>query len=129
MYICPSSSDKVTKEILKDWYQDVFFKTTPDHALLILDSWTGYDDKSIINVPENKRLEILRLPPHSTKDIQPLDVYFLRMWKGFIRKISDRIVLDELPIELRLRNNILKLQSLVHNQFSCPIYKEFIKFS
>ena len=76
-----------------------------------------------------KKLEILRLPPNSTKDIMPLDVYFLRMWKGFIRKISDRIILDEIPIELRLRDNILKLQSLVHNQFSSPMYKEFIMFS
>ena len=69
------------------------------------------------------------MPPKTTSLIQPLDVYFFRMWKDFIRKISDRILLDQLDINLFQRDNILKLQSLTHTQFSSPRFKDFIKYA
>jgi len=47
--------------------------------------------------------------------IQPLDVYGFRIWKNFVRTFSDR---DD--INLHLRNNIIKLQSLTHIQLSSP---------
>jgi len=32
-------------------------------------------------------------------------------------------------LDLLIRNNIIKLQSLVHNQLSSPRYKDFLKYS
>jgi hypothetical protein len=51
------------------------------------------------------------------------------MWKNFVRVFSDRVLVDSLPILLYQRDNILKLQSLVHNQFSAERFVEFTRHS
>jgi len=69
------------------------------------------------------------MPPKTTPNIQPLDVYYFRMWKNFVQVFSDRVLVDSLPILLYQRDNILKLQSLVHNQFSADRFVDFTKHS
>lgn len=81
------------------------------------------------NKPEGKNVQILRIPPKKTSIIQPCDVFFFRIWKNFVRKFSDRVLLDDLKLNLHDRNNILKVQSLVHNQFSSPRFRNFIRYS
>ena len=66
--------------------------------------------------PSTKELEILKIPPKTTSMVQPLDKYGFRLWKNFVRRFSDRVVLDGLDVDLYQRNNIIKLQSLVHNR-------------
>jgi hypothetical protein len=61
--------------------------------------------------------------------IQPLDKYGFRVWKNFVRKFFDRAIIDGININLCQRNNILKLQSLVHNQFSSPRFENLFKYS
>ena len=72
---------------------------------------------------------VLFYPDQDPLHIQPLDVYFFRMWKNFVRKFSDTIILFDYDIHLHLRDNILKLQSLVHNQFTSPRFQNFIRYS
>lgn len=67
------------------------------------------------------------IPKHTTAMIQPLDVGIFRPWKNFERQISDRVLVDGLPFVLYKRDNILVLQSLIHNQFSAKRFKDFIK--
>ena len=131
IYVRASQSGKLTKEDLKVWFQDVFFPAANQHSVLLVDSWDTYKDKAMIRsvTPANKQLEILTIPPKTTSMVQPLDVYGFRLWKSFVRKFSDRVVLDDLDVELFQRNNILKLQSLVHHQFSSPRFENFIKYS
>jgi len=69
------------------------------------------------------------IPPKTTSLIQPLDVYFFRLWKVYVRTISDHIICNDLDISLQKRNNIIKLQSLVHFQLSAPRYIDMIKYS
>lgn len=127
----PSKSGKVTKEILISWFKEIYFPNVSGNSVLIVDSWRTYNDKEAIGSvkPANKEYEMLIIPPKTTSQIQPLDVFFFRTWKNFVRKISDRVELDELPVNLFERNNILKLQSLVHYQFSALRYKNFIIYS
>ena len=61
--------------------------------------------------------------------IQPLDVYGFRPWKNFVKRLSDFIILHGSDINLHLRNNILKIQSLTHNQFSSPRFVNLFKYS
>jgi hypothetical protein len=117
------------KMILKSGFKEVFFPNVGDNSVLLLDSWTTFNDKTMIKksvTPSNKRLEILRIPPKTTSIVQPLDKYGFRLWKNFVRKFYDRVMLD---IYLYQRKNILKLQSLVHNQFSSPRFENSFKYS
>jgi hypothetical protein len=91
---------------------------------------TTYNNRSSISsaTPSNKQLKILIIPPKTTGLIQPLDKYGFHLRKNFIRKIWDRVLLNGLDVNLYQRNNILKLQSLVHNQFSSTKFVNLFKY-
>ena len=61
----------------------------------------------------------------TTGKVQPLDVYGFRIWKNYVRHFSDSVVLLDYNLNLNIQNNIIKLQSLVHNQLSSPRYHSF----
>jgi len=71
----------------------------------------------------------MTIPPGTTAKIQPLDVHGFYLWKNFVRKFSDIIVFMQYEINLHERNNIIKIQSLVHNQLSSPRYQNTFKYS
>ena len=129
--VSASKSGKLTKGHLVEWFSKVYFPNVQSETTLLIDSWTTYNDENAINrcKPDDKTLSILRIPPKTTALIQPCDVFFFRMWKSFVRKISDRILLDDLKVNLHDRNEIMKIQSLTHNQFRSPRFKQFIKFA
>jgi hypothetical protein len=131
VYVTASRSGKLTKDHLKTWFKDVFFPNVGEKSILLIDSWTTYNDIDAINevTPDGKDLELLTIPKQTTSLVQPLDVYGFRIWKDFVRKFSDRIIMDHLDVNLHLRNDIIKLQSLVHNQFSSPRFVNMFKYS
>ena len=49
-------------------------------------------------------------------------MFGFRIWKNFVRHFSDSVVLMNSDVNLHLRNNIIKLQSSVHDQLSSPRY-------
>jgi hypothetical protein len=51
-----------------------------------------------------------------TSSALPLDVYFFRQMKIFARKFYDHVFLDDLKVEMHHRDNVIKMQSLIHNQ-------------
>ena len=61
--------------------------------------------------------------------IQSLDVFFFRPSKVYVRHISDYILLVNIDLSLKQQNNIIKLQSLVHYQFSAEKYKVMIRYA
>jgi Tc5 transposase C-terminal domain/DDE superfamily endonuclease len=121
----------MTKELMKQWFSNVFFPSAPADSLLLVDSWGCWKDEAAIEecTPRGKKATVRYIPPKTTDRIQPLDVYFFRMWKNFVRVFSDRVLVDSLSVLLYQRDNILKLQSLVHNQFSAERFAEFIRYS
>jgi len=64
---------------------------------------------------------LLIIPKGFTGKIQPLDVYEFRIWKNFAKRFSNIVLLLESNINLHEWNNIIKLQSLIYNQFVIPI--------
>lgn len=126
-----SKSGKLTSALVKTWFQEVFFPLSSSKSVLLLDSWSGQNSKIFESLsPESgKPIQIETIPAGTTGMIQPLDVFFFRPWKNFIRYFSDTIVLYNYDINLHHRNNIIKLQSLIHNQFSSPRFKNLIKYS
>jgi len=84
-----------------------------------LDSWSGQNEKTFQTVLKSSRFfNIKTISTGTTGMIQPLDVFFFRPWKNFIKHFSDIVVLYNYEINFHLRNNIIKLQSLIYNQFS-----------
>ena len=47
-------------------------------------------------------------------------MFGFRIWKTFVRHFSHSVILMNSDVNLHLRNNIIKLQSFVHNQLSSP---------
>lgn len=77
-------------------------------------------------MPGCKRLAI---PKKTTDRIQPLDVFYNRQMKSIMRHAYDRVVLDQLPISMITRDNIIRLVSLTHSQMSAEIFRDLIGYA
>jgi hypothetical protein len=124
-----SASGKLTTSLVKYWRDKCLLPSLSSHkTLLISDSWSGQADQKDIyeSIRGLKRLEI---PWKTTSKIQPLDVFFNRQWKVIVRKVYERVLLDEIDIHLAQRNNIIYLQSLIHNQLSSPVFTPMIRYA
>lgn len=125
-----TKSGKLTSDIVIKWFKNVFLPNGGKKSILCLDSWSGQTEKKFENIDKgNKEVKILTIPTGTTGFTQPLDVYVFRPWKNFLKKFSDLILLYNYDINLHLRNNILKIQSLIHNQFSSPRFQNMIKYA
>lgn len=110
--------------------QQVFFPYVGQKSLLLIDAWGGHCDKVVVEcTPPGKEIKTGHIPKGTTSKIQPLDVFGFRVWKNYVRRFSDIVFLNNQDIDLHNRNNIIKLQSLVHNQLSSPMYYNLFKYS
>ena len=95
--------------------------------------WTLINNSNIISdlISAGKHITTMIISKGTTGKIQPLDVYSFRIWKNFAKRFSDVVLLLEsfTNINLHERNNIIKLQSLIHNQLSSPRYHKLFKYS
>ncbi|GAU88846.1 hypothetical protein RvY_01517 [Ramazzottius varieornatus] len=69
---------------------------------------------------------MITIPSKVTGDIQPLDRLFFRMYKDFFRKISSFIILHSLPLQVHHRDVILKMHSVVYQQFQSPRFGDLV---
>ncbi len=97
----------------------------------MLDSWSCHNKPSIYIDPDggDKIFELLVVPPKTTSMALALDSYFFRKHKEIARRMYERVDLDKLNINLRERNNIIRMQSLIINQLSAEIFKPMIRYS
>ncbi|XP_032691723.1 uncharacterized protein LOC116854168 [Odontomachus brunneus] len=131
IFVTASTSGKLTSNHVKTWLKEVFFPNVGPQSVLLLDSWSGHCPNIIAETRTDYATDIvfLTIPAGTTGQIQPLDVYGFRLWKNFIRHFSDTVLLLNLAIELHTRNNILKLQSLTHHQFSSPRFQSLFRYA
>ncbi|CAF4497539.1 unnamed protein product [Didymodactylos carnosus] len=76
-----------------------------------------------------KKVTRLQIPQNTTDELQPVDCYFNRQIKSFLKACYHRVALDELDIHLHERNNIIRLASLMHNQLSADVFTPMIKYA
>lgn len=117
-----TKSGKLEKSKLKIFVEEVVKKNVEEKACLVLDSWSPHKDATIFEIA-SKTIERVILPEGSTSLIQPLDVGFFRYWKHFIRRFTETVLIQNFPINLSQRNNIIKINAVIHNQFSAPAFK------
>ena len=122
-----SSSGKLTTSLVEYRRDHILRVSVPSQFLLLSDYWTGQRNADIYSaVKGRKRLDI---PAHTTSRIQPLDVFFNRQWKVIARRVFGYVQLDNIAINLSERNNIIHLNSLIHNQLSSHLFVPMIKYS
>ncbi len=61
--------------------------------------------------------------------IQPADVILFREWKYFVKRFYNYVSLEEIDIELRVRNCIVKMQSLIYNQLQSPLFYRMLRYA
>ncbi|KAK0170571.1 hypothetical protein PV328_008408 [Microctonus aethiopoides] len=89
-----SKPEKFTSDYFKIWLKNVFFPNVKSKSLLWIDSWTGHCPDSVKPVkPSDKEVEVMIIPKGSTRNIQPLDLFGLRVWENFLKHFSDSIII------------------------------------
>lgn len=122
-----AKSHIVTKEIVQDWFINQYFPVAGDKSLLLVDALPAYKDRSIINAlkPESAEYDVMIIPEGGTKYVQPLDVLFFRQWKIFAKFIHDHVLNEDIDVNMFSRDEIITLQSLIHNQFCNEKFRTF----
>ena len=96
---------------------NVFFPKVGPTSVLLINSWTGHCPEVVRQaMTVGKNVIPMIIPKDTTGKIQPLDVYGFRIWTNYVRHFSDSVILLDYDSNLLIRNNIIKLESLVHNQ-------------
>ena len=80
-------------------------------------------------VPSGKQVTIRNIPPGATSIAQPLDVYFFRVFKDFVRRVHRHIAICSIRFTIAERSNILRILEVVWRQFCNPIFRPFLQYS
>lgn len=129
LHVFWSKSGWMGKDIAKQWMKDVFLPMVQPNSILIIDSWSGYNEMKQMTEISAKDLQIETLPPGSTGTLQPADVFFNRTFKNFIRLMSNKIRWRHIDFILSVRSNLLTILDLTYNQFKAPRYQYFLQYS
>jgi len=127
-----SKSGKLTKEHVKTWLKDCLSPHMTQKSLLLTDSWSGQTDDFLKDsiLPEKREfLESITIPAGTTGICQPLDVYFFRQYKGFVRRIYDEIMLEFEEVQVYNRLFFFLIHSLVHNQLTAEIFRPMLQYA
>ncbi len=126
-----SSSGKLTSSLVAYWRDKRLLPYIGKKCLLLSDSWGGQKDLKLYEKKACHDKEVIRLeiPKRTTNELQPMDCFYNRQVKNFIKKIYNRVALDKIQIHLYERNNIIKLVSLMHDQLSASVFEPMVKYS
>ncbi|GAV07302.1 hypothetical protein RvY_17155-2 [Ramazzottius varieornatus] len=118
----------MTKKLYLEWSEKVLFPHMEDRCILLADSWKTFTDQdAVIELkPEELQYEMITIPSKVTGSIQPLDVLCFRMYKGCFKKISNFVFVNDIPVHVHHRDVILKLHSLLYQQFQSPRFENLI---
>lgn len=130
-----SKTANMNKADLKTFYQEVFWPSVNEHIntrkiLLLVDSWSPHKDEELFNSvkPPGIQCEKKIIPANATNLIQPLDIYFFRPYKNFVKFFTDSVI-DEEEFDIWSRANFLKLQSFTLYTFQSERFKNMILYA
>ncbi len=93
---------------MRYWRDNCLIPSIDKQCLLLSDSYSGQNDRKIYENIKSKSIEGIMFPRNTTCDIQPLDRYYNRQMKNFIKILYHYVALEQLDINLWERNNIIK---------------------
>jgi hypothetical protein len=125
-----SKSGKLTKPLVKKYINDILKPVVSKDFILMVDSWTTHKDKSLYDeIFDDIKCNLLVIPSGCTSLIQPADKILFREWKYFVKHFYNYVSLEEIDIELRVRNCIIKMQSLIYNQLQSPLFYRMLRYA
>ena len=78
-------------------------------------------------------LEVMTLPPKTTKYVQPLDVYFFRQYKIIARRLTDAfrcsLALSNEQNKMYDREFVIRLHSFTYNQLCSGKFRNMIRYA
>jgi hypothetical protein len=95
--IYSQSKSFVDRDIFLDWFQDTFVaevnkrRTQYDYngpAFLIMDNCTAHSGPTFETLCHDNKITPIFLPPHSSNQLQPLDVSVFGITKGYINRAN-----------------------------------------
>uniref|UniRef100_A0A914QHG6 OTU domain-containing protein n=1 Tax=Panagrolaimus davidi TaxID=227884 RepID=A0A914QHG6_9BILA len=124
IYAVQSKSGLMTSLIGIEWFENVFKPNAGEDPVLIVDSWNGYI-KAFDQDKDN--IDFYILPPKSTSTEQPLDVYWNRPFKNFIRVFSSK--LRHIGFKVSNRHGMATIIDLTIGQFAAPRFHLMVKYA
>jgi hypothetical protein len=135
-----SKSGKLSKSIVEYYLDNIVVKYIRsegdcDKFMFLVDSWRGHTDPNLYNTERFgsttdgiPKCELKIIPEKCTALCQPLDTTFHRQLKYMAREICTYAALRD-EMDPGTRDNIIRLQSLLHHQLAAPIFRKMIKYS
>ena len=119
-----ASLRKLTTSLVEYWRGHCLLPLIGARCLLLSDSYPGQSHEETYESKNcgGKKVHRLQFSRNTTNDLQPLDHFFNRQIKNFLKMCYSHVALDELDIPLHQRNNIIHLVSLLHNQLSAKVF-------
>jgi hypothetical protein len=131
IYIQASKSGKLTSKHFKTWFSEVYLPNTGPKSMLLLDSRTGHCPSQLEQCLDSTK-QRSTIFNHSKEDNGPHSA-FRCVWipdlEKFMQTFSDYVILQQEDVNLHSRNEIIKLQSLTHNQLSSPRFKNLFQYA
>uniref|UniRef100_A0AC34GLV6 DDE-1 domain-containing protein n=1 Tax=Panagrolaimus sp. ES5 TaxID=591445 RepID=A0AC34GLV6_9BILA len=112
---------------MKTWMKDSFLPAVPQRSILLLDSWSGFNQAKEIPEVKQKKVNIITIPKKTTGKIQPLDVGHNRYTKALYRTMSDKLRRIRPDFILSKRKNIGRLLNQTFEQLAAPRFESLIK--
>lgn len=124
-----SKSGKMTRELVIQFNNEIIKFYFPKEFVYIVDSWSGHKDLDMYNELFGDNCKLFTIPPHCTPIVQPLDVFFFRFWKLLAKRITNEVILYQWPVDIRSKNSIIKMHSLIHGLLSAPCFQSLICYA
>lgn len=101
----------------------------PYDYLFFMDSWAGQRNHALLSDMRYHHVDEIMIPEGLTRKLQPLDVYFNRQNKKFVKRISEELDLYSEKDEVIRREGIVKMHALIYIQFSSPKYQDMLLYT
>lgn len=98
-------------------------------VLILADSWSGHSSAKQKEALRQIGPEVSPFPPLTTYKLRPLDVNYIRQYKKIYNCVAEKAFHEDIIGNITSREEIINLQSLIHDQFSSPRHRDMLLFA
>lgn len=114
----------VDEECLEDKKLEAIFACKHPDVMFLADSWSGQSSANMLIEAHIAGALPLVIPPHTTDEVQPMDVGFFRQFKKLLKRLTEEALIANRIGEVTSRDGVINIMSLIHNQLQSPIYRD-----